>query len=115
MSAGEAVGLIGIAMRAGKLTLGEEACLNVIRADHAALILIDEGVSPGTLKKFRDASAYHNVKLIALKAGQLGRSVGKPNRRTAVVQDAKLAEGISKSIEKTLNNVSQIECVSKIP
>ena len=46
MSAGEAVGLIGIAMRAGKLTLGEEACLNVIRADRAALILIDEGVSP---------------------------------------------------------------------
>ena len=36
MSAGEAVGLIGIAMRAGKLTLGEEACLNVIRADRAA-------------------------------------------------------------------------------
>ena len=98
MSAGEAVGLIGIAMRAGKLTLGEEACLNVIRADRAALILIDEGVSPGTLKKFRDASEFHKVRMITLKAGQLAHSVGRPNRRTAVVQDAKLAEGILKGI-----------------
>ena len=35
-----------------------------------------------------------------LKAGQLGRSVGKPNRRTAVVQDAKLAEGILQGIRR---------------
>lgn len=104
MSACEAVGLIGIAMRAGMLTLGEEACLNLIRAERAALILIDEGVSPGTLKKFRDASAFHKVNMVTLKAGQLARSVGKPNRRTAVVQDAKLAEGILKSIAKTLDN-----------
>ena len=93
-----AVGLIGIAMRAGMLTLGEEPCLSVIRADRAALIIIDEGVSPGTLKKFRDASAFHHVKMVTLEAGQLGRSVGRPNRRTAVVQDKKLAEGILKGM-----------------
>ncbi len=92
------LGLIGIAMRAGKLTLGEEASLDVIRADRAALIIVDEGVSPGTLKKFRDASAFHNVKMVTLEAGQLGRLVGRPNRRTAVVQDKKLAEGILKGM-----------------
>lgn len=100
MSAAQAPGLLGLAMRAGKLTLGEEGCLDVIRADRAALILIDEGVSPGTLKRFRDASQYHRVELVVLKAGQLGRSVGKPNRRTAVVQDAKLAEGILQGIRR---------------
>ncbi|MGN0741591.1 MAG: L7Ae/L30e/S12e/Gadd45 family ribosomal protein [Candidatus Fimadaptatus sp.] len=100
MSAVDAPGLIGLAMRAGRLTLGEEGCLDAIRADKAALILIDEGVSPGTLKKFRDASAYHRVELVMLKAGQLGRSVGRPNRRTAVVQDAKLAEGILQGIRR---------------
>ena len=100
MSAVDAPGLIGLAMRAGRLTLGEEGCLGAIRADKAALIWIDEGVSPGTLKKFRDASAYHRVELVMLKAGQLGRSVGRPNRRTAVVQDAKLAEGILQGIRR---------------
>ena len=99
MTAHDAPGLLGLAMRAGKLTLGDQGCLDVIRSDKAALILIDEGVSPGTLKKFRDASAFHHVEMVMLKAGQLGRSVGKPNRRTAVVQDAKLAEGILRGIE----------------
>lgn len=98
MSAFDAPGLVGLAMRAGRLTLGQDACLDAIRAGKAQLILIDEGVSPGTLKKFRDASEFHKVRMITLKAGQLAHSVGRPNRRTAVVQDAKLAEGILKGI-----------------
>lgn len=100
MSAADATGLIGLAMRAGMLTLGQDGCLAAVRAGRAQLILIDEGVSPGTLKKFRDASEFHRVRMVTLKAGQLGRSVGKPNRRTAVVQDKKLAEGILKGISK---------------
>lgn len=100
MNAFDAPGLIGLAMRAGRLTLGGDACLDAIRAGKARLILIDEGVSPGTLKKFRDASEFHGVTLVALKAGQLARSVGRPNRMTAVVQDAKLAEGILKGIRQ---------------
>ena len=103
MSAVDAPGLIGLAMRAGRLTLGEEGCLGAIRADKAALILIDEGVSPGTLKKFRDASEFHKVEMVILKAGQLGQSVGRPNRRTAVVQDQKLAEVIIDGIRKAAN------------
>ena len=63
-------------MRAGRLTLGQDACLDAIRAGKAQLILIDEGVSPGTLKKFRDASEFHKVRMITLKAGQLAHSVG---------------------------------------
>ena len=97
MSAFDAPGLVGLAMRAGRLTLGQDACLDAIRAGKAQRILI-EGVSPGTLKKFRDASEFHKVRMITLKAGQLAHSVGRPNRRTAVVQDAKLAEGILKGI-----------------
>ena len=98
MLAFDAPGLVGLAMRAGWLMLGQDACIDAIRAGKARLILIDEGVSPGTLKRFRDASAHHRVNMIALKAGQLARSVGRPNRMTAVVQDAKLAAGILKSI-----------------
>ena len=87
----------GDARRPGSRSAGD-ACLDATRAGKARLILIDEGVSPGTLKKFRDASEFHKVRMITLKAGQLAHSVGRPNRRTAVVQDAKLAEGILKGI-----------------
>ena len=99
----DAPGLIGLAMRGRLLTLGEDGCLKAIRNGTAALLLIDEGVSPGTLKKFQDAAVYHEVTMVMLKAGQLGRSIGRPGRRTAVVQDQKLAEGILRAIAKQEN------------
>ena len=97
----DAPGLIGLAMRGRLLTLGEDGCLKAIRSGTASLIIIDEGASPGTLKKFQDASAYHNVKLVMLKAGQLGRTIGKPGRKVTVVQDKKLADGILRAMGAT--------------
>ena len=104
MNAQNCPGLVGIAMRAGKLVLGEDACLDSIRAGSAQLVLIDEGVSPGTFKRFSDACASHDTALAVIKAGQLGHMIGKESRLTAVVRDQGFAHGIQKSLSKQNGN-----------
>ncbi len=84
--------MLGLAMRAGTLTLGESGVLKAIASGKAAFVLVDEGASAGTKKMFADSCAYYGVRLMASAVGKLGAAIGRPGRMSAAVAAGTLAD-----------------------
>ena len=77
--------MLGLAMRAGQLTFGEDGVRKAIASGSAALVLLDAGASDNTRKRMRDSCAYYGVQLVETAADRLGLAVGKPGRMSAAV------------------------------
>ena len=77
--------MLGIAMRAGALTLGTDGVLKVIASGSAAFVLVDESASENTKKKFRDSCAFYGAELFETAQDRLGFAIGKPGRMCAAV------------------------------
>ena len=84
--------MLGIAMRAGALTLGEGGVSKAISAGAARFVLLDAGASENTRKKFTDACAFRGVELFETQADRLGQAVGRPGRMSAAVAAGPLGE-----------------------
>lgn len=84
--------LLGIAMRAGALSLGESLADRAISSGEAGLALVDAGASENTRKKFADGCAYYGVPLRLAEPGRLGQAVGRPGRMSAAVRRGKLCD-----------------------
>lgn len=85
-------GLLGLCARSGQMILGANLALREIKAGRAALVLLDEGASPGTRKKIADACAFRHVPLHTLPPGELSRACGKEDRMAAAVKPGKLCQ-----------------------
>lgn len=98
MSEAAALQFLGFGARAGYLVYGQAKCLDAVRRRKIDLLLLDGGVSQGTLKTFENACRTHDVPLARLEGEDvLGRSVGRPDCRIVGVADADFAR---KMIEK---------------
>ena len=86
--------MLGIAMRAGQLTLGADGVLGMIASGKARFALVDAGASDNTKKKFRDSCAFYGVELFETAPDRLGYAIGKPGRMCAAVTDASMAKRI---------------------
>ena len=85
-------GLLGLASRAGQITLGADLTLREIKAGRAALALVDAGASEGIRKKISDACAYRHVPLHMLPEGEISGACGKEGRLAAAVKPGKLCQ-----------------------
>ena len=85
---------MGLAMRAGQVTLGANLALTVVKSGKAALVLIDEGASENTRKKLMDACAYRAVPIYTLPAGLIDDACGKDSRYAAAFKSGGLADKI---------------------
>ena len=92
--------LLGLCMRAGKVVTGEDGCIKTIRAEGAALALVDGSASANAKKALTDACTYRSVPLIETDADRLGAAIGKPNRKAAVITDKGFANALIKAAEK---------------
>ena len=84
-------GIIGLAMRAGRIACGEENCLKLIKRGAACLMLLDAGISPASAQPLKDACLKRGIEYIAVPEGALGQATGKYGRMAAVVTDEGLA------------------------
>ena len=55
--------MIGLAMKAGKLTSGEFSTEHAVKAGKAYLVIVSETASENTKKKFRNMCTYYEVPL----------------------------------------------------
>ena len=95
---------LGLCQRANKLVSGEFACENAIRGNTAKLILVSEDASKNTIKKFKNSSAYYNIRLILLgNKDELGSAIGKDERAVIVITD----DGFSKKIQEIYDNENE--------
>ena len=92
-------GLLGLASRAGQITLGADLALREIKGGRAGLLLLDAGASEGTRKKILDACAYRGVPVYILPADALSSACGKEGRMAAAVKKGKLCERIQELLK----------------
>lgn len=83
--------MLGIAMRAGQLTFGEDGVRRAI-ASGAPVALVDGGASENTKKRMRDCCAHYGAKLLETRAQRLGEAVGRPGRMSAAVAAGPLCD-----------------------
>lgn len=84
--------MLGIAMRAGALSLGEGGVSKAISSGAALTVLLDAGASENTKKKFRDSCTFYKVPLFETEQDRLGYAIGKPGRMSAAVARGTLGE-----------------------
>ena len=84
--------MLGLAMKAGKVSSGEFATEQAVKSGSAYLVILAETASANTQKKFRNMCAYYKVPCILFgDKEQLGREY----RSSLAVCEAHFAEKIA--------------------
>ncbi|WP_042223736.1 YlxQ family RNA-binding protein [Oceanobacillus manasiensis] len=87
--------MIGLAYRARKISLGEEAIVKDIRQNRAKLILLASDIGPQTRKKLTDKCKSYNVPYeIVDDRETLSQAIGKSQRVAVAILDAGFATKI---------------------
>ena len=86
--------MLGLAMKAGKVSSGEFATEQAVKSGSAYLVILAE--TANTQKKFRNMCAYYKVPCILFgDKEQLGRAIGREYRSSLAVCEAHFAEKIA--------------------
>lgn len=103
MSQNKILSLIGLAMKAGKVTSGEFSTEKAVKSGSASLVIISEEASDNTKKKFQNMCTFYEVPIYFYGTKyDLGAAIGKEFRASLSVVD----KGLSNAIEKQLSNVN---------
>ena len=93
-------GMLSLAMKAGKLAVGESRATERIRAGEASLIVLSGDASENTKKKFSNMAAYRNIPLVYVADREtIGASIGRKFAVVVAVTD----EGFSENFLILLN------------
>ena len=88
----DALGLIGLAQRAGRCVSGAELCEKAIREGGARLLLIDSEASEATAERFRSLAGTMGIRTLTIPG--VGRAIGREDRRVCAVMDKGFADAI---------------------
>ncbi len=91
--------MVGLAMRAGKVTSGEFSTEKAVKRGRAVLVLVAGDASENTKKMFENMCAYYQVpmRVYGTKAS-LGHAIGKELRASLAVLDRGFAGSILKLV-----------------
>ncbi len=89
-------GLLGLALRSGKVVLGAQPAVDAVRSGRAAVVLMDVSSSDNTMKALRNSCQYHQVPLIETSAGMIDQATGKQGRKAAALLHGDIAKEILK-------------------
>ena len=94
------LGMLGLAMRAGKVIIGADMiCRSMAKKTDPMLVLMSSSASEGTKKKITCKCGFYNVELIEIDVDteRLGHLLGKTYTPAAV---AVVERGIAEQIKK---------------
>ncbi|MFQ3543291.1 YlxQ family RNA-binding protein [Halobacillus rhizosphaerae] len=92
--------LLGLAVRAGKCTFGEEAIVRDIQKEKAKIVLIAEDTGKQTKKKLTDKCSYYDIPCYTVEDRDiLSHAIGKEGRVAIAVLD----EGFAKKLKSLLD------------
>jgi len=100
----QVINFLGLCMRAGRITSGQEACVDLARQEDAALVLMDATASENTRKRITDACHSHNVPLYEVSEGELGRAIGKKGRMVVALK----ADGMAQKLLTLLKDQQRL-------
>lgn len=97
-------GMLGLAMRAGRVTVGTEQVCLAMPTGRVRLVLVSEGASDGTKKKVLTKSDFYGISAITvdIDTAELGRLLGKTHTPACVaITDENFAKQIKLLAERT--------------
>jgi len=101
--------LLGISQKAGKLVSGQEIVEKAINAKKVFLIIVSEDASKNTKEKMRCLSTKANIPIFYwCHSNELGKAIGKEQRKVIGITDKGLAEEIKRRI-KLLTGLGDID------
>lgn len=84
--------LLGLAMRARKVTLGTDFVLKQLQLDHT-LVFLSSDSGENVSKKIMDkAKTYNRLVITGFTSDELSKAIGKENRKVVLVQDKGFVE-----------------------
>lgn len=90
-------GLLGLAMKAGKIAFGTDSCLDLIEKRKVKLIIVAEDSSERTISNFQNKCKENHVNFYLFgKKDDLSKAIGKVNKTVVGVKDKNLAGAIQK-------------------
>ncbi|MBR6034133.1 MAG: ribosomal L7Ae/L30e/S12e/Gadd45 family protein [Clostridia bacterium] len=92
-------GLLGIAMKAGKIAFGTESVIESIEKGKAVFVLISEDASSKSKENMKFLCEKNNVKIVEYGTIEnISKSIGKQNKSVICIKDKNLGEEIYKII-----------------
>ncbi|AEO99240.1 YlxQ family RNA-binding protein [Weizmannia coagulans] len=102
MNGKQAMSLLGLAFKAGKIVSGEEPVLKEIRAGQAKLVLLSKDASSNTSKKLLDKCRFYHVPVRWIETREmLGKAIGKEARVAVAVSDRGFAEKLAELLDES--------------
>lgn len=99
----KAMGLLGLAKRAGRVVSGESACKEAIRFGKSYLILLATDVSANTSKSITDSCSFYEVPYVITGTKEsLGAAIGNAFNAVVSVNDEGFANGILKHLNANI-------------
>lgn len=89
-------GMLGLAMRAGKLACGESKAAEAIRGGRAELVLLSADASENTEKRFLNMTQYYHVLVLRPQRREILAAILGRSAVVLAVTDAGFAEQIKK-------------------
>lgn len=88
--------LLGLAFRAGKCSIGEDAILRDVRSQKAKLVILSHDTGDQTKKRITDKCKYYRVPYVIAEEDRetLSNAIGKSQRVAIAVLDAGFAKKI---------------------
>lgn len=98
----KALGLIGLARRAGKLTAGQEACAEAAKEKQACLLLAAADVSERTYRNLARAAQQAEIPVLRLAFGmeEVSRACGRKKTGVLAVTDQGFASALLRELEE---------------
>ena len=92
---------VGLAYRAGKISIGLDIVCNDIRSRKTKLVIMTSDSSSNTRKKISDCSNFYNIDAYDLKLEmcELGGALGKSDISCVSINDASFVKLINKYID----------------
>lgn len=96
----KALGLLGIARKAGKLQTGEETVSVMLTEKHARLTVLAEDAGEAVTRKIRSLAAGSRQKILKIPYDKLslGAALGRPSVSVAAFADVSLALAFVKAL-----------------
>ena len=104
--------LMSLAMKAGKITAGEEMTERDLKYHASHLVLIARDASQKTRERFQTKARNKNVPVFLLGTKeQLGKFIGKEQRAVISVKDIRFSEAMIKLLCVNDESGGYVECI----
>lgn len=93
-------GLLGISMKAGKLTYGTDSTMDMLSKRKIKLIIVAKDSSERTIKHFKDKCKENKVLFYIFGSKEeISNAIGQNNKTVIGIRDINLAEAIKKILD----------------